>query len=204
MATAHSSQEPITPYQKLDLFIKFVSACAVVGSVFIAANSLKSQADQFNQRMQADHDAEVARREAESKAELHLRQQEIDQREREYAARFYDRQMGVYEELCDVTGRIAMARTVGDAEKDMERFRVLFVGKATAFVAFPIWPAIEEFNEELLKLKSRNQAMPSAVSRAAHGIGRSCRDSLRQAFPNQGIQALPPGGGPVGGLPPDK
>jgi len=205
MATAYSSQEPITPYQKWELFLKFVSACAVVASVFIAANSLKSQADQFNQRTQADHDAEVACREAEKKADLHLRQQEVDQREREYAARFYDHQMALYQELCDVTARIGVAQTVGEADKDMERFRVLYIGKATAFAGSPIWPAIKDFNAELLKLKSSKQRMPEDVMNAARDIAYACRESLRRAFPGQeGIQALPPTGKPVGSLSPDK
>src|SRR5258708_5322585 len=109
---SNASQAQPGHFEK-EMLQKWVNTGAIVLSIFFSAHyatkTLETQARQFEAKAKADREEEDKKRAAQKEAENELRERELQQREKEYSMRFYERQLEVYLELCDVVARIPLA-----------------------------------------------------------------------------------------------
>jgi hypothetical protein len=188
MPTSISAQANGEFYVKAsDLGLKVLAVVVAFWAAHTAYHNLLIQTQETQRKKECDR-----------AKELRLREEEVKQREKDYKVRFYNSQVEVYFELCDVTSKIALASHPQDVRRELERFKELYVGRLTVIGDEEVYQAAQSFNNALLRMRGKD-VVPGELLRLASNISRSCRSSLRGAFPS--IRELPPEA-PVTGEPP--
>ena len=165
----------------------WVAVIALVGVLY--QNSTQSR--QFSMKLEEDRrefDTKFIQERADADA---LKDRELHQRVKDFQLTFYQRQMAAYSEITETTAKISLAKTVADAEKDIDKLQEIIVGKLATVADDNVRLAVFDFNNTLRPLR-RDQPMPEGVQYAAYEVSKACGDSLRAAFDLRVYGALPP------------
>jgi hypothetical protein len=118
------------------------------------------------------------KQEADRGKELHLKEVEIEQREKDYKVRFYNSPVEVYFELCYTTAKIALAPHMHDVLRELERFKELYVGRLSVIGDEDVYRAATSFNDALARIIQRlhrdaaAHRLPTRMSRSSCQEGR--------------------------------
>jgi hypothetical protein len=169
-----------------DLVLKIVAAVVTFWVAHTAYHTLLFHTQEAQQKQEADRGRE-----------LHLREEEIEQREKDYKVRFYTSEVEVYFELCDTTAKIALALHMHDVLRELERFKELYIGRLSVIGDEEVYRAATSFNDALVRLRGKD-VISGELLRLAANVSRACRSSLKGAFPS--IGELPPEGSAMSDL----
>lgn len=221
--------EPMTEYQKKELCHKWAVTIATVLAALYAFNqfqdtlklnralaetALKQTENAQKQTELTQTQIELTRvqikgvqdkLEAEAKAERELRAKELAEREKDYKVRFYEKRLVVYDEICEVTARIATHRKLEDTKPDLLRFEQLLLGKLTATADKPVMDAVWAFNDAIRELgPTRQYKLPTDLQPFAYDVATACKTSMARAFPTVPFAGAMVGQkiGGIGSLPP--
>jgi hypothetical protein len=180
---ANSTNDQTTAEFRLkvaDLVLKIVAAVVTFWVAHTAYHTLLFHTQEAQQKQEADRGKE-----------LHLKEAEIEQREKDYKVRFYNSQVEVYFELCDTTAKIALAPHMHDVLRELERFKELYVGRLSVIGDEEVYRAATVFNDALVRMRGKD-VNSGELLRFAANVSRACRSSLKGAVPS--IGELPPEG----------
>jgi hypothetical protein len=185
-------------YQQKDLRAKWAAIWVSIGTILIAAmvagvgyfnfqqqvKQSQEQVRQFQERFQAEQEAQR------------------EQREKDYRLKFYDRQVEVYLELCELSSKLATTRQRSAA--DVQKFDQLLVGRLSVVGDDEVVETASRFNRLLrgkwISPPDELRIPPPTLPQLAFEVSNACRRSLEKAFPGVKIGTLGKYGnlGPVG------
>ena len=165
----------------------WVAVIGFIGGIISQSN----QTQQFSTKMEEDRREFDAKFTQERKDADDLKDRELHQRVKDFQLTFYQRQIAAYSEINETTAKIALAKSVADAEKDIDKLEEIIVGKLATVSDDYVRLAVFDFNNKLRPLR-KDQPMPEDVQYAAYEVSKACGDSLRAAFDLRVYGALPP------------
>jgi hypothetical protein len=184
-------------HKNFDLVLKIVTMSSVLaGSVFAYWNFKQSQ-----DKQDADREKAFASQEADRQTAITLREREIEQREKDFKIRFYERRMDAYMELCSLTGKIAFWKEIPNGVNtpenvkknadNLENFCALGMGKFALVADEQVYSAFMDFYREINPanittsgfIKSDKVGLMMVKHTA---LTTACRSSLQDAFPKLG------------------
>jgi hypothetical protein len=157
-----------------DLVLKIIAAVVTFWVVHAAYHTLLFHTQEAQRKQEADRGKE-----------LHLKEVEIEQREKDYKVRFYTSEVEVYFELCDTTAKIALAPQMHDVLRELVRFKELYVGRLSVIGDEEVYLEATVFNDALVRMRGKD-VNSGELLRLAANISRACRSSLKGAFPSIG------------------
>lgn len=189
--------EPVTPFQREELKIKWYTLYAYLGTVLVAA--IVALVGYCNLRQQVEQFEKSQSEQIRQFQERFIADQQVqrEQRQKDYRLKFYEKQMEVYLELCELVSRIAVSPK--PTQTDIHIFDQLVIGKVAIVADESVVEAVQQFNAKLkgqrpmllepTKLRMPPQPLPT-LQELAYNVSAACRRSLQKAFPGVEIGFL--------------